>query len=104
MRGKIVVMSTADKQRRFDQRHFGEHGDLCRLRLNLRRGPRAALERLAAHHELSLTMLVERLVLDADRHLARQLTGEARARYASGVFNISTRRWRGLAESRTESG
>jgi hypothetical protein len=51
-------------QERYRARHLGEHPTLSR---DFRLAARAALERQAAHHNLTLTPLIEKLALDADR-------------------------------------
>ena len=68
-------------QARYQAQHFGEHGDLARVRADVRLEARAALARLARHRNLSLTELIETLALAADRRTAQRLTGEARERY-----------------------
>jgi hypothetical protein len=64
-----MALSAVEKTRLFEDRHFGEHGDLSRLRINVRHPVRAALRRLTVHHNLTQTMLVERLITEADRQL-----------------------------------
>jgi predicted DNA-binding ribbon-helix-helix protein len=44
----------------------------------------AALERLAGRRNLSLTMLIEELAIEADRRTAQKLTGEALVCYRAG--------------------
>jgi hypothetical protein len=61
---------------------------------------------LAQHRNLTLTMLIEELALEADRRLARKLTDEARARYCAADksdIDISTRRARGLTAPESAS-
>ena len=71
-------------QARYQAQHFGEHGDLARVRADVRLEARAALERLAEHRNLSLTELIEELAFAADRRTAQKLTGEALAHYRAG--------------------
>jgi hypothetical protein len=75
-------------QARFIAQHFGKHGDLARLRADVRLEVRAALGRLAAYRNLTMTMLIEELSLMADRRTAHRLTGEARERYRQGYRNF----------------
>jgi hypothetical protein len=73
-----------DGQACYQARHFGSHGDLSRVRADVRLEARAALGRLAELRNLSLTELIEELSLEADRRTAQRLTGEARERYCAG--------------------
>ena len=73
-----------DGQARYQARHFGQHGDLVRVRADVRLEARAALGGSAKHRNLSLTELIEELAFAADRRTAQRLTGEARQRYCAG--------------------
>jgi predicted DNA-binding ribbon-helix-helix protein len=68
-----------DAQARYMTRHFGEQRDLSRLRADVRLEARAALERVAADRNVTLTMLIEELAFDAERRLARRRRRQARA-------------------------
>jgi hypothetical protein len=62
-------------------RHFGRHRDLVRVRADVRIEARAALGRLAAHLNLSLTMLIEELAADTERALLGRPYHEQAERY-----------------------
>jgi hypothetical protein len=65
-----------DGQARYYARHFGSHGDLSRVRADVRREARAALERLADHRNLTITTLIEELAADSERALLARLHPE----------------------------
>jgi hypothetical protein len=89
-----MALSGSEKTRLFEDRHFGESGDLSRLRVNLRHPVRAALQRLTRHHNLTQTMMVERLITEADRGLLSRLPAEDRQRYCAVDSAVWTRRSR----------
>jgi hypothetical protein len=62
-------------------RHFGRHGDLARVRADVRLEARAALGRLAEHRGLTITMLIEELAADSERALVARLRPEQAERY-----------------------
>jgi hypothetical protein len=68
-------------QARYHARHFGKHGDLARVRADARLEARARLDRLAAHRNLSLTMLIEELAADSEGALLATLRPEQAERY-----------------------
>jgi predicted DNA-binding ribbon-helix-helix protein len=70
-----------DGQARYVARHFGKHGDLARVRVDVRLEARAALERLAEHRGLTITMLIEELAADSERALLGRLRPEQAERY-----------------------
>jgi hypothetical protein len=63
------------------ERHFGRHGDFSRVRADVRLEARAALGRLAAHRNLTITMLIEKLAADSERALLARLRPEQAERY-----------------------
>jgi predicted DNA-binding ribbon-helix-helix protein len=70
-----------DGQARYAARHFGEQGDLARVRADVRREAHAALGRLAEHRNLTITMLIEDLATDSERALLARLRPEQVERY-----------------------
>jgi hypothetical protein len=75
-------------QERYQQRYFGAHPTLSRVRADIRLEARAVLERQAALNNLTITMTIEKLALDADRRTTKRLTGEALARYTAAVVPV----------------
>lgn len=65
-----------DGQARYAARHFGEHGDLARVRADVRREAHAALGRLADHFGISLTELIEELAAGRERAVLAKLRPE----------------------------
>jgi hypothetical protein len=68
-------------QARYQAQHFGEQGDLARVRADVRLEARAALGRLAAHRNLTMTMLIEQLAADSERALLARLRPEQAEHY-----------------------
>lgn len=56
------MLSNAEKQRRFRQRHLEGDGTKIRLQCNLEIGAKCNLERLASHFGLSQTDMLEKLI------------------------------------------
>jgi hypothetical protein len=65
-----------DGQARYYARHFGSHGDLARIRADVRIEARAALGRLADHFGISLTELIEELAAGRERAVLAKLRPE----------------------------
>jgi hypothetical protein len=90
-----------DGQRRYAARHFGRHGDLARVRADVRVEARAALDRLAKHRNLTITMLIEELAADSERALLARLRPEqAEAYLASDPEFLARYRTRARKRSR----
>ena len=65
-----------DGQARYVARHFGRHGDLARIRADVRIEARAALVRLAEHRGVTITVLIEQFAADGERALLARLRPE----------------------------
>ena len=79
-----MVMTTAEKQQRYRERHLGIDGTKERLQLFISVRARAQLGRLARHRGYTVTMAVETLVADAERALLDRLPARQQRAYLDG--------------------
>ena len=61
-----MALSSAQKQRRYRERHLGKDGEKVRLQAFISFQTEARLQRLARHHGYSITALIEKIADDAD--------------------------------------
>jgi hypothetical protein len=76
-----MALSSAEKQRRYRERHLGVRGSKQRMQLFVRIHAKAQIERLAHYNGYSITKMIEQLALDADRALLDQLPPRRRGAY-----------------------
>ena len=68
-----MALTSAEKQRRYRERHLGVHGSRERIQLFISVQTKAQLGRLARHYGYTITKVVEDLVKDADRAILDRL-------------------------------
>ena len=68
-----MALISAEKQRRYRERHLGVHGSKERIQLFISVQTKAQLGRLAHHYGHTITKVVEDLVKDADRAILDRL-------------------------------
>ena len=79
-----MVMTTAEKQQRYRERHLGIHGTKERLQLFISVRAKAQLERLARHRGYTVTRTLETLIADAERALLDRLPARGQRPYLDG--------------------
>ena len=68
-----MALISAEKQRRYRERHLGVHGSKERIQLFISVHTKAQLGRLAHHYGYTITKVIEDLVKDADRAILDRL-------------------------------
>jgi hypothetical protein len=76
-----MVMTNAEKQRAYRDRHLGFHGEKSRMQLVLSVRARFQLERIARHKGYSVTALVEELAAEVERGIIDRMTLKERQAY-----------------------
>jgi hypothetical protein len=76
-----MAMTNAEKQRAYRERHLGFSGEKSRLQLVLNIHARFQLERVARHKGYSVTVLVEELAEQLERHTIDGMTPKQRQAY-----------------------
>jgi len=79
-----MALTTAEKQRRYRQRHLGVDGTKDRIQLFISVQTKAQLRRLARHHGYTVTKAVETLAVDAERELLDRLPRPQHRAYFDG--------------------
>jgi hypothetical protein len=77
----IMALTSAEKQRRYRERHLGVHGSRERIQLFISVQTKAQLGRLARHYGYTITKVVEDLVKDADRTILDRLPTRQHSAY-----------------------
>jgi hypothetical protein len=71
-----MVLTNAERQARYRERHLGVDGEKSRIQLFLNATTRAQLDRLARHKGYTVTALVEEWAASAERRtVAKSLGG-----------------------------
>ena len=68
-----MALTSAEKQRRYRERHLGVHGSKERIQLFVSVQTKAQLGRVARHYGYTITRIIEDLVKDADRAILDRL-------------------------------
>ena len=76
-----MALTSAEKQRRYRERHLGVHGSKERIQLFISVQTKAQLGRLARHYGYTITKVVEDLVKDADRAILDRLPRRQHSAY-----------------------
>lgn len=76
-----MALSTAERQKRYRERHLGGEGAKECLQLFISISARAQLGRLARHHGYTVTKMVEVLAAQAEMALADTLTSARQKDY-----------------------
>jgi len=76
-----VALTSAEKQRRYRERHLGVHGSKERIQLFVSVQTKAQLGRLARHYGYTITRIIEDLVKDADRAIFDRLPTRQHSTY-----------------------
>jgi hypothetical protein len=79
-----MALSSAQKQRRYRERHLGKDGEKVRLQAFISFQTEARLQRLARHHGYSITALIEKIADDADNAVLAGLPEDAVRDYLEG--------------------
>jgi hypothetical protein len=72
-----MVLTNAQKQARYRQRHLGVDGEKSRVQLFLSATAKAQLDRLARHKGYTVTALIEELAASAERRTVARLAPKA---------------------------
>jgi hypothetical protein len=76
-----MALTSAEKQRRYRDRHLGVDGTKERIQLFISVQAKAQLGRLACHHGYTVTKVIEKLAADAERALISRLPARQHTRY-----------------------
>jgi hypothetical protein len=79
-----MALSSAEKQRRYRERHLGIHGTKERIQLFISVQARAQLGRIAHHYGYAVTKVIEDLAANAERALLNKLPPRQRTAYLDG--------------------
>jgi hypothetical protein len=80
----IMALTSAEKQRRYRERHLGVRGTKERIQLFISVHARAQLGRLACHYGYTVTKAIEDLAANAERALLTRLPPRQRTAYLDG--------------------
>jgi hypothetical protein len=81
-----MPLTSADKQRRYRERHLGVDGDKVRLQVCVSIGARDSLDRLSWHLGYSVTELIEDLAARTERSVTARLRGAALKQYYAAGY------------------
>src|SRR5437660_10962146 len=76
-----MALTSAEKQRRYRERHLGVHGSKERIQIFVSVQTKAQLGRLARHYGYTITRIIEDLVKDADRAILDRLPTRQHSTY-----------------------
>jgi hypothetical protein len=69
----MALLSQAEKQRRYRERHLGDNGEKQRIQYVVSLRTKLKLKRLAHYYGCSVTTLIENLAADAEEAIVRQI-------------------------------
>ena len=99
-----MVLSGAEKQRRYRKRHFGVGGTRERLNFEFGIAAASALRRLAGYYDRSMTQIIEMLVQRGERRLLGTLSPNRRRAYLGVEPRRGSRRRAGKARTKRRPG
>lgn len=76
-----MALTSAEKQRRYRERHLGVDGSKERIQFFVSAQTKAQLGRLARHYGYTITRIIEDLVRDADRAILGRLPTRQHSAY-----------------------
>jgi hypothetical protein len=83
----IMALTSAEKQRRYRERHLGVHGSKERIQLFISVQTKAQLGRLARHHGYTVTTMIEHLAAAAEHALLDRLPRRQHSAYHDSHLN-----------------